>query len=476
MKTLLIKPLCLSLLALGVTSTAQAHFIEDFYHAAASQGNVTAAGIHETAGLKVVTGGGYVFKAPRNDFTPFHYSPPKLSAGCGGIDLFMGAFSIPSKDEFVNYLKAIGSSLPGLAFQLALQTLSPDLSEQVTSFRDLIREYSAHFQDSCSAAQKILDMSGAQGYMEKLKYSTANSLRERGIVSDAYEATEKTRANGSVLFDYAPTRKDTGGNVIDAPQLNLTWSLLNGGQLTSSYPKELKEVMMTLVGTTIYVKTGEGADAVAQSRLIMGEDIATTLLGSIDSVSLTDALRLMCSDTDPQCLTPRRVVMDDINLTYEMWQAAKRYQNALLSRNPNLVTDDDVLLLGSVTTIPLITIINTVTSRRYMGFADDILRVYVEAAAFEAIVRALEQLTIDIERTVTASSASTVSTLNEEHAQALVTRIHKVRGDLSSRADKIYQQMARTHSFIEQIEHIERSLLGNAAYQMSERLSLTGVQ
>ena len=165
--------------------------------------------------------------------------------------------------------------------------------------------------------------------------------------------------------------------------------------------------------------------------------------------------------------------MDDINLTYEMWQAAKRYQSALLQRNPSLVDDEDVLLLGSVSTIPLITIINTITSRRYMGFADDILRVYVEAAAFEAIVRALEQLTVDIERTVTASSASTASSLNEKHAQNLIARVHKVRNDLTQRADKIYQQMARTHSFIEQIEHIERSLLGNAAYQMSERLSLT---
>ena len=460
-------------MGLGLSSPAQAHFIEDFYHSAATQGNVTAAGIHETAGLKVVTGGGYVYKAPRNDFTPFHFSPPKLSAGCGGIDLFMGAFSIPSKEEFVNYLKAIGSSLPGLAFQLALQTLSPDLSEQVTSFRDLIREYGARFQDSCTAAQTLLDMSGAQGYMEKLKYSTANSLRERGIVSDAFEASERTKTHGGTLFDYAPTHKDTGNNVVDAPQMNLTWALLNGGTLTSRYPKELREVMMTLVGTTIYMKTGEGADAVAQSRLIMGEDIAMELLGDIDSVNLTRAHRLSCSANDPQCLAPTRVVMDDINLTYEMWQAAKRYQSALLQRNPSLVDDEDVLLLGSVSTIPLITIINTITSRRYMGFADDILRVYVEAAAFEAIVRALEQLTVDIERTVTASSASTVSSLNEKHAQNLIARVHKVRNDLTQRADKIYQQMARTHSFIEQIEHIERSLLGNAAYQMSERLSLT---
>ena len=460
------------LLTLSFTSVSQAHFIEEFYQSAASQGNVTSTGIYETAGLKVVTGGGYVFKAPRTDFTPFHFTAPKLSAGCGGIDLFMGAFSIPSKEEFVNYLKAIGSSLPGLAFQLALQTLSPDLSEQVTSFRDLIREYGARFQDSCTAAQNLLDMSGAQGYMQKLKYNSANYLREQGIVSDAYEAAEQTQTNGSAVFDYSPTRKDSGGNVIEAAQINLTWSLLNGGEFTSRYSKELRELMMTLVGTTIYLKSGDGTDAVAQSRLIMGEDIAMQLLGDINSVTLTQAFRLSCSDSDPQCLMPRRIPMDDINLTHEMWQAAKRYQTALLTRHPEAVSKEDILLLGSVTTVPLITLLNTVTTRRYMGFSEDILRVYVEAAAFEAIIRALEQLTVDIEKAITASSAAQASHLNEKHAQSLLNRIYEVRRDLSSRADKIYQQMARTHSFIEQIEHIEKSLLGNAAYQISQRLSL----
>ncbi|MDY2899109.1 MAG: conjugal transfer protein TraH [Candidatus Aphodousia sp.] len=315
-----------------MTTPAQAGFIEDFYEESAGlgQGNVTAAGIYQSSGLNVVTGGGFVYRAPRTEFTPFHFSPPKLSAGCGGIDLFMGAFSIPSKEEFLNYLRAIGSSLPGLAFQLALQTLSPDLSEQVTSFRDLIREYGARFQDSCTAAQTLLEMSGAQAHMEKLKYSAANALRDQGIVSDAYEADAKTRTDGSALFRHAPTLKDSGGNTVDAPEINLTWSLLGGGTFTSRYPKALKELMMTLVGTTIYIKEGEGEEAVSRSRFIMGEDIASLLFGSADTITLSQATRWQCATKDTLCLYPERVALDDMNLTYEMWQAAKRYQRALL--------------------------------------------------------------------------------------------------------------------------------------------------
>lgn len=452
-------------------STAQAGFLEDFYDSSSgvAQGNVTAAGIYESAHLNLATGGGFVYRAPRTDFTPFQFTPPKLSAGCGGIDIFMGAFSIPSKEEFLNYLRAIGSSLPGLAFQLALQTLSPDLSEQVTSFRDLIREYSGRFQDSCTAAQTLLDMTGAQGYMQKLRYSATNHLRDSGTASDAYEADTMTRTDGATVFKNTPTRTDSGGNTIEAGEINLTWALLGGGSLTSKYPKELKELMMTLVGTTIYTQAGDDSSAVARSRYIMGEDIASLLFGSAESVSLNNATRLSCPTKDTKCLYPERVAFDDINLTHRLWEAATNYRRSLLSRDPSRVTEEDILLLGSVSSIPLIKLINTVTINRYAGFSEDILRIYVEAAAYEAIVRALDQLTIDIEKVITSASGAQANTINAEHVKRISSRIADVRLDLASRSDKIYQQMSRARSFMEQIEHIERSLLGNAAQNLASR-------
>ena len=456
--------------SLVLTNAAQAGFIEDFYHEAGlPQGNLTAAGVRQSANLQIVTAGGFVYKAPRTDFTPFYFTPPKLSAGCGGIDLFMGAFSIPSKDEFLNYLRSIGSSLPGLAFQLALQTLSPDLSEQVTSFRDLIRDYSGRFQDSCTAAQTLLDMTGAQGYMQRLKYSADNALRSEGIVADAYEADRKTRTNGAAVFQYAPTRKDSGDNPVEAPEINLTWSLLNGGRFTSRYPKTLKETMMTLVGTTIYTQSAKGSEAMPQVRLIMGEDLATLLLGDTDTALLIESYRLTCEEKDPLCLAPKRVLIDEMNLTHAIYEAALHYREAILTRQAEAVTDEELLLLTSITSVPLIAIINATTGERYLGFSEDILRIYVEAAAFEAILRALDQLTIDLQKAISSSSATDANPINREHARHIEERLRTIRAELDRRADKIYQQMARTQSFIEQIEHIEKSLTGQAAQSVAAR-------
>lgn len=161
--------------------------------------------------------------------------------------------------------------------------------------------------------------------------------------------------------------------------------------------------------------------------------------------------------------------MDDINLTHRLWEAASNYRQALLSRDASRLSEDDVLLLGSVSSIPLIRLINTVTTHRYAGFSEDLLRVYVEAASYEAIVRALDQLTLDIEKVITSASGAQANGINADHVRRISARIASVRLDLASRSDRIYQQMSRAQSFMEQIEHIERSLLGNTAHNIASR-------
>ena len=92
-------PLIASLAAaLLSTSPVHAGFLQDFYEDAGGQTSYTSAGLYASASMDTVTGGRYVLKAKREDFQPFYLQAPHLKAGCGGIDFFLGAFSIPSKD------------------------------------------------------------------------------------------------------------------------------------------------------------------------------------------------------------------------------------------------------------------------------------------------------------------------------------------------------------------------------------------
>ncbi len=447
--------------------TAGAGFVKDYFDAMQAMSNVTEAGVREAGAVSTVTGGGFVYRTPRTDFVPFSVTPPSLKAGCGGIDLFLGAFSIPSREEFVSFLKSVGTALPGLAFQLALQTMAPDLNEQVGRYADLIRSYTNRYTDSCEAARALLDNTGATEHLTRVVEGAKNALRSDGSVADQSEADRRVRDNGEKAIAASPIRKDSGGNVVDAPEINLTWALLSGGKLGAADfdSVSLRETMMTLLGTTVFTQEGKGENAVLVAREIAGVDLLPVLFN--ETGKDTSLVKLTC-DEAKRCLSPERKPMYDTDLVAELKEAADHYLTALKSRDASLVTDDEMLFLASVSSVPLLRILNLASVARYEGLAADIVNTYVEAAAYEALVGALEALTSDIRRVMGSSSATTLSAEHAKHVKALVLRISDVEESLALRRDKVVQAMNRAAAFVTQLEHIERSLKSNAALDETE--------
>ena len=447
--------------------TAGAGFVKDYFDATQAMSNITEAGVREAGAVSTVTGGGFVYRTPRTDFVPFSVTPPSLKAGCGGIDLFLGAFSIPSREEFVSFLKSVGTALPGLAFQLALQTMAPDLNEQVGRYADLIRSYTNRYTDSCEAARALLDNTGATEHLTRVVEGAKNALRSDGSVADQSEADRRVRDNGEKAIAASPIRKDSGGNVVDAPEINLTWALLSGGKLGAADfdSVSLRETMMTLLGTTVFTQEGKGENAVLVAREIAGVDLLPVLFN--ETGKDTSLVKLTC-DEAKRCLSPERKPMYDTDLVAELKEAADHYLTALKSRDASLVTDDEMLFLASVSSVPLLRILNLASVARYEGLAADIVNTYVEAAAYEALVGALEALTSDIRRVMGSSSATTLSAEHAKHVKALVLRISDVEESLALRRDKVVQAMNRAAAFVTQLEHIERSLKSNAALDETE--------
>ncbi|MCI6631747.1 MAG: conjugal transfer protein TraH [Sutterella sp.] len=447
--------------------TAGAGFVKDYFDATQAMSNVTEAGVREAGAVSTVTGGGFVYRTPRTDFVPFSVTPPSLKAGCGGIDLFLGAFSIPSREEFVSFLKSVGTALPGLAFQLALQTMAPDLNEQVGRYADLIRSYTNRYTDSCEAARALLDNTGATEHLTRVVEGAKNALRSDGTVADQSEADRRVRDNGEKAIAASPIRKDSGGNVVDAPEINLTWALLSGGKLGAADfdSVSLRETMMTLLGTTIFTQEGKGENAVLVAREIAGVDLLPVLFNETGKDA--SLVKLTC-DEAKRCLSPERKPMYDTDLVAELKEAADHYLTALKSRDASLVTDDEMLFLASVSSVPLLRILNLASVARYEGLAADIVNTYVEAAAYEALVGALEALTSDIRRVMGSSSATTLSAEHAKHVKALVLRISDVEESLALRRDKVVQAMNRAAAFVTQLDHIEKSLKSNAALDVTE--------
>ncbi len=311
-RSFLMTSVALMLLTQG--SDAEAGFLQDFYDQSGSQTTSTEAGIYSSSTMDMVTGGRFVVKAPRQDFQPYYAQAPHLKAGCGGIDVFLGSFSIPSKEEFLNFLRSIGTALPGLAFQLALQSLAPDLNEQVSQFRDMLMRMSSQMGDSCQAAQAILDNTGASAWLNSMGHRAKNSLRASGVAEDQSDADFMTRSDGGKTLTSVPNRLDSAGNVIESAEMNLTWALLKGNNGGKQLDRAKREAMMSLVGTVVYVNQGSGASMVSEERSYPELDLLHTLLGAENTQTLpTDAFVYRCDDED-RCLHPTKVTSSDLNI------------------------------------------------------------------------------------------------------------------------------------------------------------------
>ena len=88
-------------------------------------GNYTAPGAFKGQTFNTYTGGNLYLRAPNKTYQLAAVQFPSAKGGCGGIDLFGGSFSHISAAEFKNMLRNITAALPGIAFQLALEAVSP---------------------------------------------------------------------------------------------------------------------------------------------------------------------------------------------------------------------------------------------------------------------------------------------------------------------------------------------------------------
>ena len=462
-KTFRLKPVrgFIGSLSLSLCLSAHAGFLQDFYDNAGAQTSYTSAGLYASSSMDLLTGGRFVVKVPRRDFEPYYLQAPHLKAGCGGIDVFLGAFSVPSKEEFLNFLRSIGTALPGLAFQLALQSLAPDLNEQVAQFRDMLMRLSREMGDSCHAAQTLLDSTGASQWITGMGQRARNALRSTGQAEDQSDADAMTRTDGGKVLDNVPERRDTEGNLLEASELNLTWALLKGGK--SPLSTDNREVMMTLVGTTVYVKAGSGADTTVEERSFGPLDLLNTMLGEETSESLpADALIYRCDETE-KCLNPTRGESGDINLTHAIYQAMLRYRQSLVERDPKIVKDGDLPLLIGISSIPLMNLVEISASPRLLGFSDAYLQTYAQAAAYEGLLTAVAQLASDLKTAVSSSSGRDANDMTHKHAELIESRLTDLLADLRQREQAIVSRMSRVNAFLAEVSHLRRVVYGDAA-------------
>ena len=82
--------------------------------------------------------------------------PPKMSAGCGGIDIFSGGVALLDFDYLVQKMQNILQASPAVAFDLALNVLCEPCANTIKSMEAISNSLNALQLDDCKASRAVV--------------------------------------------------------------------------------------------------------------------------------------------------------------------------------------------------------------------------------------------------------------------------------------------------------------------------------
>ena len=246
-------------------------------------GNVTSPGAFRGQAMNLYTGGSLMMRAPGRNYQLINAQLPSLRAGCGGIDIYGGAFSFINKQQFISLLQNIGANAVGYAFKLALQSISPDIDKLLTELQDQINKINAMNINSCEAAQALVN--GVVGEFDNsVQSGCANVSQYLGTVSDRAEARLTCATNAPSVVKAAAASSDPNVHNVTFVKGNVTWIALN--QVGGSISQQEKELIMSMIGTVILAPPaddGSGASPRYAEPTVTG--LRDLLLGNADSAT-----------------------------------------------------------------------------------------------------------------------------------------------------------------------------------------------
>jgi len=150
--------------------------------------------------------------------------PPRIKAGCGGLDIFTGGISFMNFDYLVKKLERILQSAPAAAFDLALNVLCEPCSKAIKSIESIANGLNGMSLDECKASKAIaaytLDKTGASDFLsntdednEELENYYSDYLNAQGL-QDSYQ---KTKENIMGMGGAAVPNADAQSLVVGCP-------------------------------------------------------------------------------------------------------------------------------------------------------------------------------------------------------------------------------------------------------------------
>lgn len=282
-----------------------------------------------------------------------HISLPTVRAGCGGIDIFTGGFSFISKDELISALKSIGTNAVGYAFLLGLETVSPQIANNVKQLQSWANTINSIGINSCEAATQLV---GA--VWPRNTQAQEHICRTLGMQSGQFSDFISARHGCNQSTDRSFDPKKYGFDDLLAESFNVAWEVLQKQSILRGNP-QLRKLFMSLTGTVVIKRDPQGRIQIQRydSKVLDPEFIRTLLFGGE-----TKGYACQGELKEGKCL---EVFEEELTIsTSEAWQAKiqkilEQIQDKIFSDEP--LNEEEKDLINS-TQFPLFKVINVMSA------------------------------------------------------------------------------------------------------------------
>ncbi|AMK23080.1 hypothetical protein K426_10690 [Sphingobium sp. TKS] len=186
-------PLLAALAACGISAPAYAQsWAESWF----DNVTYTSPGSFEDQTRGYLTAGGMSGRVDVHDDYLMSLTLPKVKAGCGGIDMFLGGMSFLDPDYLVQKLESILQAAPAVAFQYLLETLDEKMGNIISKMEAATNFLNSIQVNDCRLANRMVQIAKGDDNMSGIiEEMTGYKSVKEGFAKSYQNSREKIQAN-----------------------------------------------------------------------------------------------------------------------------------------------------------------------------------------------------------------------------------------------------------------------------------------
>lgn len=449
-----------------LANTANAGWMSDFYSSAGAGVSITAPQAIAAQGVVGFSGGGVSWRVPNRNFQPVMITPPSVNFGCNGIDAFLGGFSFPNKDEFVQALRNFGQASVGFFFQLALKSMAPEISITLDAINDIAMRVNQASANTCQLAKAATEALGDKVLTKRTEDASAYASKAGAFV-DWFDAKVTLKEDvGEINKNAYMEKYGKGRNHITQidfeSKIPVLFNFLKYAldQSKVNLTTQEKRLVMSIVGPTLIVSTIVAGDG--KETIINNGEIATIkfndLVGTnaFTNRAIENLTVLHCIDA-VECTNMAKVTEMHKSFSTLAHEVLDKMTSNISSHIPATNLTADELTVVKLSNVPLYRIASLkatsgLAAAIAAGFSDDL----ADYAALDAAVSMYTNY-LGIADVAMLNAMPKVDEVYHPTIQAMRERLPQLRKEALDTAFAFYKAKGNPYEKIDQIAAAERA-------------------